>query len=146
MPAFILSRLLQLVPVVLGMTLLAFALARLIPGDPVETMMGERGIDPAHHAAMRHALGLDRPLAVQYLDYLGGVASGDLGRSLVTKAPVLGEFLDFRDVHVRFGVAPAGGHGTFAIELLRPGLSAAVTGRWAADARRVYAGACWLRP
>ncbi len=93
MPAFILSRLLQLVPVVLGMTLLAFALARLIPGDPVETMMGERGIDPAHHAAMRHALGLDRPLAVQYLDYLGGVASGDLGRSLVTKAPVLGEFL-----------------------------------------------------
>ena len=93
MPAFILSRLLQLVPVVLGMTLLAFALARLIPGDPVETMMGERGIDPVHHAAMRHALGLDRPLAVQYLDYLGGVASGDLGRSLVTKAPVLGEFL-----------------------------------------------------
>ena len=123
MPAFLLRRLLQLVPVVLGMTLLAFALVRLIPGDPVETMMGERGIDPARHAEMRHAIGLDRPLTAQYLDYLGNIASGDLGRSLVTKAPVLSEFLTVFPATVELSLAAV----TFAIVIGLPiGVIAAV--------------------
>jgi len=121
--AFVLGRLLQVVPVVFGMTLLAFALVRLIPGDPVETMMGERGIDPARHAAMRHELGLDRPLATQYIDYLGNLAKGDLGRSLVTKAPVLSEFLTVFPATVELSLAAV----TFAILVGLPiGVIAAV--------------------
>ena len=59
--------------------------------------------------------------------------------------PILGEFLDFLDARVRFRLAPARNHGTFEVELLRPDLSAPVTGHWAVDAERVYAGACWPR-
>ncbi|MFO1145652.1 MAG: ABC transporter permease subunit [Rhodospirillales bacterium] len=133
MPAFLIGRLLQIVPVVFGMTLLAFALVRLIPGDPVETMMGERGIDPARHAAMRHELGLDRPLTTQYLDYLGSLARGDLGRSLVTKAPVLSEFLTVFPATIELSLAAV----TFAILVGLPvGVIAAVrrgsTFDWAA--------------
>ena len=74
------------------MTLVAFALIRLIPGDPVEVMMGERRLDPAAHAALMQQLGLDQPLHVQYLRYVGGLLQGDLGNSLVTREPVAVEF------------------------------------------------------
>jgi dipeptide transport system permease protein len=90
---FILNRLLMLVPTFLGVTLAAFAFIRLIPGDPVELLVGERGIDPARHAQLLHDLGFDRPLWEQYLGFLGNVLSGDLGKSIVTKQPVLDEFL-----------------------------------------------------
>ena len=71
---------------------MAFALIRLIPGDPIEIMMGERRLDPAAHAALMQQLGLDQPLPVQYLRYLGQLVQGDLGRSLVTREPVATEF------------------------------------------------------
>jgi 4'-phosphopantetheinyl transferase EntD len=58
--------------------------------------------------------------------------------------PILGEFLDFLDTRVRFGITPARDQGTFELELLRPGVTAPVIGRWAVDAERVCAGACWL--
>ena len=90
---FILNRLLMLVPTFMGVTLAAFAFVRLIPGDPVELLVGERGIDPARHAQLLHDLGFDRPLWQQYLGFLGEVLSGNLGRSIVTKQPVLSEFL-----------------------------------------------------
>ena len=90
---FVLSRLLMLVPTFVGVTLAAFAFIRLIPGDPVELLVGERGIDPARHARLLHELGFDRPLWEQYLGFLGNVLSGDLGKSIVTKQPVLNEFL-----------------------------------------------------
>jgi dipeptide transport system permease protein len=70
----------------------AFALIRLVPGDPVEIMMGERRLDPAAHAALMQQLGLDQPLAVQYLRYVGQLLQGDLGNSLVTREPVAAEF------------------------------------------------------
>jgi len=90
---FLLTRVSLIIPTFIGITLLTFALIRLIPGDPIELLVGERGIDPARHAALRADMGLDKPLLVQYGIYIGGVLQGDLGRSIVTKRPVLSEFL-----------------------------------------------------
>ena len=89
---FVLTRLGLLVPTFIGMTLVAFFLIRLVPGDPIETLAGERGIDAARHAALLKEHGLDRPLAVQYTLYIGRVLHGDLGKSMITQAPVLSEF------------------------------------------------------
>jgi dipeptide transport system permease protein len=88
----LLKKLATLVPTLLGVTVVAFALIRLIPGDPIEIMVGERRLDPAAHAALMQRLGLDQPLHVQYLRYLGGLLQGDLGQSLVTREPVAAEF------------------------------------------------------
>jgi len=90
--AYLLRKLAALVPTLAGVTLAAFALLRLVPGDPVEVMVGERRLDPAAHAALVHRLGLDQPLAVQYGRYVAQLAHGDLGRSLVTREPVAAEF------------------------------------------------------
>lgn len=92
MLTFLLKKLATLIPTLLGVTLAAFALIRLIPGDPVEIMMGERRLDPAAHADLMQRLGLDQPLHLQYLHYLGGLLRGDLGQSLVTREPVAAEF------------------------------------------------------
>ncbi len=90
---FILTRVLMLVPTFMGVTLAAFAFIHLIPGDPIEILVGERGIDPERHARLLHEMGFDRPLWEQYLGFLGQVLQGDLGKSIVTKQPVLDEFL-----------------------------------------------------
>ncbi len=93
MLGFLLKRLGLLIPTFLGVTLLAFSLIHLIPGDPIELMAGERGISPERHAEMRAVMGLDRPLWEQYFSYLGKAVQGDLGNSINTKQPVLDEFL-----------------------------------------------------
>ncbi len=90
---FLLTRVSLVIPTFIGVTLLSFALIRLVPGDPIELLAGERGIDPARHAALRAELGLDRPLLEQYWIYIQKVLHGDLGVSIVTKTPVLQEFL-----------------------------------------------------
>ena len=90
---FIVTRVSLVIPTFLGVTLLAFALIHLIPGDPILLMSGERGIDAARHAELRAELRLDEPLLVQYGYYLGDLLSGDLGRSILTKETVLSEFL-----------------------------------------------------
>jgi dipeptide transport system permease protein len=89
---FVLTRFLLVIPTFVGMTLLAFFLIRLVPGDPIETMAGERGIDPARHEALRKEYGLDRPVLTQYAIYVGRVLHGDLGKSMITQEPVLSEF------------------------------------------------------
>ena len=71
---------------------MAFFLIRLVPGDPIETLAGERGIDPARHATLLKEYGLDRPILVQYGIYIGRVLQGDLGKSVITQTPVLTEF------------------------------------------------------
>ncbi len=91
--AFILRRVALIVPTFFGVTLLAFALIRLIPGDPVENLSGERGMDPERRLRLLHQFGLDKPLYVQYFEYIGNVLRGDLGTSLTTHEPVLTEFL-----------------------------------------------------
>ncbi|MFQ5939765.1 MAG: ABC transporter permease subunit [Alphaproteobacteria bacterium] len=90
---FIATRLSLIVPTFFGVTLLTFALIHLVPGDPIEVLLGERGIDPKRHAEFRAQLGLDKPLLVQYGYYISDVLQGDLGKSIVTREPVLSEFL-----------------------------------------------------
>ncbi len=90
---FILTRVSLIIPTFIGITLLTFFLIRLVPGDPIETMAGERGIDPARHELLRKEYGFDRPILVQYGVYIARVLQGDLSKSLVTQAPVLDEFL-----------------------------------------------------
>ncbi|MEQ6291434.1 ABC transporter permease subunit [Vogesella sp. GCM10023246] len=90
--AFILRRLGVLIPTFFGITLLTFALIRMIPGDPIEVMVGERSLDPVMHAAAMKRLGLDQPLYVQYFDYIGKLFHGDLGASLKTQESVWKEF------------------------------------------------------
>ena len=88
----LLKKLATLIPTLLGVTLVAFALIRLVPGDPIEIMVGERRLDPAAHAALMQQMGLDQPLPVQYLRYAAQLLQGDLGKSLVTREPVADEF------------------------------------------------------
>jgi len=76
-----------LVPTLLGVATLVFAFLHLIPGDPVEIMLGESAA-VADVAALRHDLGLDRPLPAQYARFLARAARGDLGRSITYRAPV----------------------------------------------------------
>ena len=90
---FLATRVGLIVPTFVGVTLLTFTLIRVIPGDPIELLAGERGIDPARHAELRADLGLDKPLLVQYGVYVADVARGDLGESILTREPVLEEFL-----------------------------------------------------
>jgi dipeptide transport system permease protein len=91
--SFILKKLATVIPTFLGITLVAFALIRLVPGDPIEVMVGERQLDPATHAALVKRMGLDQPLHLQYFSYVKNLLQGDLGTSLVSREPVLDEFL-----------------------------------------------------
>jgi len=90
---FLLRRLAVLIPTFIGVSIIAFAFIRVLPGDPVAVMSGERVMSPERHAQLMHELGFDRPLWIQYADYLGGVVTGDFGSSIVTKRPVLDDFL-----------------------------------------------------
>ena len=89
---FILNKLIYLVPTFIGITIVAFAFVRVLPGDPVLLMAGERGVSPERHAELMAQLGFDRPIWQQYLDYVWNLLHGDFGQSLVTKKPVLVEF------------------------------------------------------
>ncbi|CAO1659311.1 ABC transporter permease subunit [Salinicola sp. NYA28a] len=90
---FFLVKLAQLVPTFIGVTIVAFAFIRLLPGDPILLMAGERGISAERYAQLESQMGFDRSLVVQYLDFLKGLLHGDLGNSLVTHAPVMDEFM-----------------------------------------------------
>ena len=84
---YLVRRLLGLIPVALGVATITFALIHLVPGDPVAAMLGDMA-SPADIAGMRHELGLDRPLWRQYISFVGGIATGDLGESISTHQPV----------------------------------------------------------
>ncbi len=82
-------RRLALVPVVLlGVSVIAFALTRIIPGDPTDRLVGAAFLTEARRAEIRREYGLDRPYAAQFAAYLGGLARGDLGTSFLTSRPV----------------------------------------------------------
>jgi dipeptide transport system permease protein len=70
-----------------------FMLIRLVPGDPVEARRGERGLTPERHAQLLHEMGLDQPVWKQFLDYASGLLHGDFGTSIISKTPILHEFL-----------------------------------------------------
>jgi len=84
---FLIRRLLLTIPVLLGVATLVFSLVHLVPGDPVQAMLGESA-SPQDVAELRSRLGLDRPLYEQYVGFLKGLATGNLGASLRTNQPV----------------------------------------------------------
>jgi peptide/nickel transport system permease protein len=90
---FLARRLLHLGPVLLGVSVIVFLVLHLAPGDPAEVMLGANA-NKEDLDRLRVQLGLDQPLHVQYLHWIGHVARGDLGRSLWMKRPVLGEVLE----------------------------------------------------
>ncbi|MBZ8133296.1 ABC transporter permease subunit [Afifella sp. IM 167] len=90
---FILQRVGLLIPTFIGVSIVAFAFIRLLPGDPIVLLAGERGLTPERYAELRQTFGYDQPLVMQYLNYLWGILHGDLGVSTVTKRGVLSEFL-----------------------------------------------------
>ncbi|RMC33908.1 ABC transporter permease subunit [Paracoccus alkanivorans] len=104
MVRFILTKLLYLIPTFLGITIIAFGLVRILPGDPVLLMAGERGVSPERHAQLTAMLGYDKPLVMQYLGFLGRLFQGDLGNSLSSNKPVLDEFLALFPATVELGL------------------------------------------
>jgi len=84
---YLLARLLSAAVVIFGVLCLVFFLIHLVPGDPVEVMLGESA-RPADREALRQALGLNQPIGVQFLNYLNGLLHFDLGTSLHSKRPI----------------------------------------------------------
>jgi len=89
---FLTSRLLTFIPTFLGVTLISFAFIRVLPGDPIIVMAGERGLTEERYAELMTQFGFDKPMIAQFWDYFVGVLQGDLGQSYVTKKPVWDEF------------------------------------------------------
>lgn len=89
---FFLTRIGTFIPTFIGVSIIAFAFIRLLPGDPVIVMAGERGISEERYNELLVQYGFDQPLPLQYWDYLKGILQGDLGISFVTKKPVSEEF------------------------------------------------------
>ena len=88
--AYIAKRLILTVPVLLGVSFVVFAIVRVLPGDPAQVLAGEAATKELIEG-LRRDLGLDRPLLVQYVDFLGSLLRGDLGRSIRSKIPVTSE-------------------------------------------------------
>ncbi|GAA1198083.1 ABC transporter permease [Kitasatospora gansuensis] len=82
MGRFVARRLLQMIPVFLGTTALIFFMVRVLPGDPVAAMWGDKAPDPAQLAAFKHKLGLDLPWYQQYFDYMGNLFTGNFGETM----------------------------------------------------------------
>src|SRR5947208_13517103 len=87
---YLVRRLLLLIPILLGVSLLIFFWIRALPGSPAESLLGERAT-PALVQVYRHRYGLDRPVYVQYWSYLKTTASGDLGVSVASRRTVVAE-------------------------------------------------------
>lgn len=90
---FLFIRLGLMIPTFIGITIASFGFIRILPGDPVLLMAGERGVQPERYQQLMQQFGFDQPIWQQYLTFLGDVLTGNLGTSLVTKKPVLAEFM-----------------------------------------------------
>ena len=90
---FLLNRVGLLIPTFIGVSIIAFSFIRLLPGDPILLLAGERGMTAERYQAEVVKYGFDEPIWRQYLNYLGDLLQGDFGTSFVTKKPVLTEFL-----------------------------------------------------
>lgn len=93
MAGYVARRLLALIPTLLGVSLLVFVLVRLMPADPVVAMLGVEPTSPEQVALLRHELGLDQPIYVQYLYYVQRILHGDFGQSIVSSQDVAGLIL-----------------------------------------------------
>ncbi|MDT0307727.1 ABC transporter permease [Streptomyces sp. DSM 44917] len=88
MGRYVARRLLQMIPVFIGSTLVIFLMMYSLPGDPIRALWGERAPDEAQMALIRERLGLDDPLLVQYWNYLTGIFQGDFGRQIGTRREI----------------------------------------------------------
>lgn len=110
---YILRRLVLTVPLLIGVTLIAFAISHAVPGDPITANLGQKAMsDPKIVAAFRAEWGLDRPVHEQYVVYLGNLLQGDLGRSIKSRRPVMEDLraflpatIELATVAILFGVA-----------------------------------------
>jgi len=89
---FFLKRIALVIPTFIGITIVAFGFVRVLPGDPVLLMAGERGLAPERYQQLLEQFGYDQPIWRQYFTYIGNLLRGDFGNSIVTKKPVLTEF------------------------------------------------------
>ena len=127
MTRYIARRLFLLLPTVLGVATLVFFLIHLVPGDPVEAILGEYA-QPAQKEALTRSLGLDAPLAVQYGRFLKGVATADLGESIFFRKPVTEVLAERIPATVHLALA---GMGVAILIALPLGILAAVKrGTW----------------
>ncbi len=101
---YVARRLLQILPVLLGVSLLVFVAMHLIPGDVAQLLLGEKGSEQELQR-LRHQLGLDQPIYVQYLRFLAGVVQGDFGNSIRTRQPVLWEIGQALPVTIELSLA-----------------------------------------
>ncbi|MBP8533764.1 ABC transporter permease [Streptomyces sp. MK37H] len=81
MGRYVARRLLQMIPVFIGTTLIIFLMVHVLPGDPIRAMWGDKAADPAQVASLRHEFGLDQPLWKQYFDYMVDLFKGDFGKT-----------------------------------------------------------------
>jgi dipeptide transport system permease protein len=101
---YLLRRIALTLPTFVALMFVTFVAIRLVPGDPVEVRVGERGISPERLAYFRHELGLDQPVWKQFLDYVWQLLHGDFGTSLVTNQKVLTEFLTLFPATIELGM------------------------------------------
>ena len=94
MSKYLAGRLLQTVPTVFLVTVAVFLMLHLTPGDPAEVFLGDKRSSPELLEKVREDMGLNRPLHIQYLSYMGNALRGDLGRSLQTNVPVMEQILN----------------------------------------------------
>ncbi|GAB1255989.1 ABC transporter permease subunit [Aurantivibrio plasticivorans] len=104
MLTFFLKKVALLIPTFIGVTLIAFTFIRVLPGDPIELLAGERGISDERHAALMAEFGFDQPIWQQYFSFLNGILRGDFGESFVTKQPVLSEFIPRFSATLELGI------------------------------------------
>lgn len=109
---YICKRLLQVIPVLLVVTFLIVCMTRFVPGDPVRSLLGEEG-KPEQYAELREAFGLDKPILVQFTDYIKKAITGDLGNSYFRQRPIIEE------IQARLP-------STFKIAVIATGVSAAI--------------------
>jgi len=93
MTRYAISRLIATIPTLIVLTIVVFLMLQLVPGDPAEIFLGEKRSTPELLEQVRHDMGLDRPLYIQYLSYMGNVVRGDLGTSLFNNQPVVGQIV-----------------------------------------------------
>ncbi|KYG94541.1 ABC transporter permease [Paenibacillus jamilae] len=122
MNSYIVKRLAILIPVLLGMTLIVFSIIHAIPGDPAETILGDKATEQSKQA-LREQLGLNKPWLQQYGTYLGELAQGDLGDSIRTKQPIAREMVPYLAATLELTVASM----FFAVVV---GMNAGIVSAW----------------
>src|SRR5579864_1750513 len=100
---YLISRLVLLVPTLLGVSIVVFVLVRLLPGDAVALQLQDAKSTAADEAALRAQLGLDRPIYLQYVDWLGTLLRGDLGHSFRSHQPIVQELANRLPVTAELG-------------------------------------------